>query len=149
MTSKQVKSIMIGSVLIIGGVLSFGKNRRKKNLYQAITDTIDKRGGVAVGDDAFDYGADTSGCTLPASEIKEIAQRIYGSLWGEWWVLGFGTQEVKLFDNLRAIPSQACLTKVSNKYSSLYDANMNAAIKGELSGTDLATYQKIVTQEIR
>ena len=45
---------MIGSVLIIGGVLSFGKNRRKKNLYQAISDTIDKRGGVAVGDDAFD-----------------------------------------------------------------------------------------------
>ena len=149
MTGNQVKSIMIGSVLVIGGVLLFGKNRRKKLLYQAISDTIDKRGGVAVGDDAFDYGADTSGCKLSDSQTKSIAKKLESSMYGEWWQLGFGTQEDKLFENLRAIPSQPCLTKVSNKYSSLYDANMNGAIKGDLSGTDLTTYQKIVTQEIR
>tara|TARA_R110000851_G_scaffold93523_1_gene203800 strand:- start:235 stop:684 length:450 start_codon:yes stop_codon:yes gene_type:complete len=149
MTGKQVKSIMIGSVLIIGGVISFGKNRRKKNLYQAISDTIDKRGGVAVGDDAFDVNADTSGCKLSESQSKSIAKKIESSMWGEWWQLGFGTKEEKLFANLRSIPSQTCLTKVAASYESLYNENMDGNIRSELSGTDLAQYQTIVTQEIR
>ena len=149
MTGKQVKSIMIGSVLIIGGVLSFGKNRRKKNLYQAISDTIDKRGGIAVGDDAFDVNNDTSGCALSESKTKSIAKKLESSMYGEWYQLGFGTVEAKLFANLRSIPSQACLTKVSASYESLFNANMDGDIRSELSGTDLATYQTIVSQEIR
>ena len=149
MTGRQVKSIMIGSVLIIGGVLSFGKNRRKKNLYQAISDTIDERGGIAVGDDAFDVNANTSGCKLSDSQSKSIAKKIEWSLWGEWYQLGFGTVEAKLFANLRSIPSQACLTKVAASYESLFNDNMDGDIRSELSGTDLATYQKIVSQEIR
>lgn len=140
---------MIGSVLIIGGVLSFGKNRRKKNLYQAISDTIDKRGGVAVGDDAFDIGADTSKCTLSSSQSKSIAQKIEASLWGEWYWFWFGTKEEKLKANLRSIPSQACLSKVAASYESLFGANMDGDITSELSGTDLTDYIRIVTQEIR
>ena len=152
MTGKQVKSIMIGSVLIIGGVLSFGKNRRKKNLYQAISDTIDERGGIAVGDDAFDVGADSSECALSSSKTKKIAEKVYNSLlphWWEIWTLGFGTKEEILMANLRSIPSQACLAKVAASYESLYNANMDGNIRSELSGTDLTTYQKIVSQEIR
>tara|TARA_R110000803_G_scaffold24469_3_gene58948 strand:- start:98 stop:520 length:423 start_codon:yes stop_codon:yes gene_type:complete len=140
---------MIGSVLIIGGVLSFGKNRRKKNLYQAISDTIDERGGIAVGDDAFDVNADTSECKLSSSKTKSIAKKIEWSLWGEWYQLGFGTVESKLFANLRSIPSQACLSKVAASYESLFNDNMDGDIRSELSGTDLATYQTIVSQEIR
>ena len=149
MTGKQVKSIMIGSVLIIGGVLSFGKNRRKKNLYQAISDTIDKRGGIAVGDDAFDVNNDTSGCALSESKTKSIAKKLESSMYGEWYQLGFGTVEAKLFANLRSIPSQACLSKVAASYESLYNANMDGAIRGDLSGDWLDEYQKIVSQEIR
>ena len=149
MTGNQVKSIMVGSVLVIGGVLLFGKNRRKKLLYQAISDTIDKRGGVAVGDEAFDYGADTSGCKLSESQTKSIAKKIESSLWGEWYWLWFGTKEDKLKANLRSIPSQACLAKVSASYESLFNANMDGDIRSELSGTDLTDYIKIVTQEIR
>ena len=103
MTGNQVKSIMIGSVLVIGGVLVFGKNRRKKLLYQAISDTINTRGGVAVGDDALDIGADTSGCKLSESQTKSIAKKIESSLWGEWYWFWFGTKEAKLKANLRSL----------------------------------------------
>ena len=118
-------------------------------LEKAITDTIDKRGGVAVGDDAFDYGADTSGCKLSESQTKSIAKKIESSMYGEWYQLWFGTVEVELFANLRSIPSQACLSKVAASYESLFNDNMDGDIRSELSGTDLATYQTIVSQEIR
>ena len=118
-------------------------------MYQAISDTIDERGGIAVGDDAFDVNANTSGCKLSDSQSKSIAKKIEWSLWGEWYQFGFGTVEAKLFANLRSIPSQACLTKVAASYESLFNDNMDGDIRSELSGTDLATYQKIVSQEIR
>ena len=70
-------------------------------------------------------------------------------MYGEWYQLGFGTVEAKLFANLRSIPSQACLSKVAASYESLYNENMDGNIRSELSGTDLAQYQTIVTQEIR
>ena len=148
MTGTQVKSIMMGSVLIIGGVVLFGSNRRKKLLFQAITDTIDERGGTWQGDDVLDMGADTKACKLTNRESTKIAKRVYSSLYDQT-LFGWGTDENELFSALRSIPSRVCLSKVIKSYDSEYDRDMDANIRNDIDGDELDAYIKIVTQELR
>ena len=149
MTGKQVKSIMIASVLIIGGVLYFGKNRRKKLLYAAITAKVNKLGGTYQGGSAYNVGANISSCTLSQSQATQSAERVYESLYSKG-LFGWGTDENLLFSTLRQLPSQSCLAKVNQAYNSLYNKNMDANIKKDLKDTPtwLEEYEKIVTQEI-
>ena len=147
MTGKQVRGIMIGSVLLVGGVVYFGNNRRKKLLFGKIEEKITEIGGDFSGGGAFEIGADISNCNLSDTKIRRTAERIYSSLFDQG-LFGLGTDENELFSALRSIPSQDCLAAVSQKYDSLYDRNMDADIKNDLGKTKEAEYTKIVTQEI-
>ena len=147
MTGKQVRGIMIGSVLLVGGVVYFGNNRRKKLLFGKIEERITEIGGDFSGDGAYELDADISKCNLSDTKIRRTAERIYSSLFDQG-LFGFGTEENELFSALRSIPSQNCLAAVSQKYDSLYDRIMDADIRNDLSGSKLTKYTTIVTQEI-
>ena len=142
---------MIGSVLLVGGVVYFGNNRRKKLLFGKIEERITEVGGDFSGDSAFEIDADTSNCPLSATKIRRTGERIYSSLY-DVGLFGYGTKKEELFSTLRSIPSQECLAAVSQRYDSLYDRDMNANIRRDLyslfSDDDLTEYEKIVTQEI-
>jgi len=138
---------MIGSVLLVGGVVYFGNNRRKKLLFGKIEEKIREIGGDFSGGNAFESGADTSKCNLSSSKIRRTAERIYSSLFDQG-LFGWGTDENELFAALRSIPSQSCLAAVNQRYDSIYDRNMDADIRNDLSGTSETTYTTIVTQEI-
>lgn len=151
MTGKQIRGIMIGSVLLVGGVVYFGNNRRKKLLFGKIEEKITEIGGDFSGGGAFEIDADTSNCPLSDTKIRRTAERIYSSLY-DVGVFGLGTKEEELFSTLRSIPSQDCLAAVSQRYDSLYNRNMDANIRTDLyslfSNKNLTEYEKIVTQEI-
>ena len=148
MTGKQVTTIMFGSVLVIGGVLYFGKNRRKKLLFTAISDKINDVGGTYQGSGGLELGAPTTGCSLSALQTERLAKRLRSSQYGEWYLLGMGTDEEGIMSNMRSIPNRACLAKVSSAYLEIYGSNMDADLRNELSGDYLEEYEKIITNEI-
>tara|TARA_B100001559_G_C16496066_1_gene620789 strand:+ start:350 stop:778 length:429 start_codon:yes stop_codon:yes gene_type:complete len=139
MTNKQAKSIMIGSVLVIGGVVFFGVNRRKKLLYQSITDTIDDRGGTYQSGNP--YQGSSTGCSLPSSQVTKIANDIEDAI-GGW-----GTDEELLKSSYELIPTRRCLVSVANSYTSQeHGANMDADIRNDLSGKHLEDYEDYISR---
>jgi hypothetical protein len=139
MTNKQAKSIMIGSVLVIGGVVFFGVNRRKKLLYQSITDTIDDRGGTYQSGNP--YQGSGAGCSLSSSQVTKIANDIEDAI-GGW-----GTDEELLKASYELIPTRRCLVRVADSYvSQEYGANMDADIRNDLSGKDLEDYEDYISR---
>tara|TARA_B100000941_G_C28490482_1_gene547638 strand:- start:690 stop:1136 length:447 start_codon:yes stop_codon:yes gene_type:complete len=144
MTSKQAKSILIGSVLVIGGVVFFGVNRRKKLLYQSITDTIDDRGGTYQSGNP--YQGSSTGCSLPSSQVTTIAKNIHEA------ISGVGTDEELLKSSYELIPTRRCLVRVADSYVSQgYGTNMNSDIRNDLNGffdddDDLKDYEDFISR---
>jgi len=144
MTGKQAKSILIGSVLVIGGVVFFGVNRRKKLLYQSITDTIDDRGGTYQAGNP--YQGPIAGCSLPLDQVTTIAKNIHEA------ISGVGTDEELLKSSYELIPTRRCLRRVANSYVGQgYALNMDSDIRNDLNGIfdvedDLKDYEDFISR---
>lgn len=135
MSPKRVRGIMVGATLLIGGVVFFGLNRRKKLLYKAITDKIGGYGGGYSGGGSL--GGDATGCNLSAEKTSEAVEDLHNA------IDGWGTDEAAINRVTRQAQTLACFNKVANLYRQQHGSNLIDDIRNELNDTDYTKWNDI------
>ena len=126
---------MVGATLLIGGVVFFGLNRRKKLLYKAITDKIGGYGGGYSGGGSL--GSDTTGCNLSAAKTAEAVEDLHEAM------DGLGTNEAAIKRVTRQAQTLACFNKVANLYRQEYGTNLIDDIDEELWDSEYDEWEEI------
>lgn len=67
----------------------------------------------------------------PATFAKQLKMAFENDVW-----LGMGTDEEKIFEVFRQIPSRAMYAKVQKEYTRMYNSNLNADLEDELSSDE-------------
>lgn len=134
MSPTQVKRILISGAIVVGGIVYFSYNRRKKFLVKTLIDTINDRSpkmDYTTVNQGGGYGNETlaSQCTMTQTQIDGSVATLRDSQYGAF--LWIGTKENKMIQEIKDIGTKACWAKVSNAYKTKYDSPLYADLKSE------------------
>jgi hypothetical protein len=134
MSPTQVKRIIISGAVVVGGIVYFSYNRRKKFLVKTLIDTINDRSpkmdyttvnqGGGYGNEAL-----ASQCTMNKNQVDNSVATLRDSQYGAF--LWMGTKEEKMIQEIKDIGTKACWAKVSSEYKKKYESPLYADLKGE------------------
>ena len=80
-------------------------------------------------------------------EAKQVAEELRSSMFGEWYALGLGTEEDKMFATLAQIPDGVRISQVAEKYQQKYNEGLYAAIQEELDDNEKNRVVAIVSRK--
>ena len=132
MSNKQVFRIMMASVIAIGGIVYFSKNRKKKVLVKSILDTIADRAPAmdyTTQTDSGVYNVNVSGCSMTQNQIADSVEILRDSQYGAF--LWMGSKHNKMISEIQDIGTKLCWSAVQQAYKQEYGSPLYSDLKDE------------------
>lgn len=154
MNGKRAAIITISALALAGGTFALFRNRRRATTYNAILGKIIQASPILNANFIEYFSPDFHKSFDPTKyrkftrlEANQVAEELRSSMFGEWYSLGLGTEEDKMFATLAQIPDGVRISQVAEKYQQKYNEGLYAAIQEELDDNEKNRVVAVVSRK--